>query len=392
MTWRLEPRSLWSLDPSKRFLNHGSYGACPRRVLSLQQALRDEMERAPTPFMASLPERLQAARLPLARFLGASESNLAWVTNATTGVNAVLRSRRWAAGDEILVTNHGYPACRHAVSFLEQRLGVRAVTVPFAFPPEPTDVWMERLQQAVSRRTRLLLIDHVTSPTALILPIDRIAQAMKALGVEVLVDGAHAPGMLDLQLDLLGASGVTYYTGNLHKWCCAPKGSAFLWVAPERQPDIHPTVISHGFDGSGPGSRFHQEFDWCGTFDPSAWLAAPRALELLSELHSEGWSGLRADCGALLRTGRDRLAPHLPPQPLVPDAWLGQMVSLQLGELDGQALASHLWQQHGMDTMVTRWEGRWLFRLSAAPYTTLSEITALAETLGELLRSPHRWS
>src|SRR5262245_23236209 len=234
----------WTLDPEIAYLNHGSFGATPREVLAEQQRLRERMEREPVLFLArELQTRIDEARAALAPFLGARNEDLVFIPNATTAVNAVLRSLAFQPGDEILVTNHGYNACRNAVEYVAQRSGARAVVAHVPFPLRSPDEVVETVLAAVTPRTKLALVDHVTSPTGILFPVEQLIVELRERGVPVLVDGAHAPGMVPLDLNALGAD---YYTGNLHKWVCAPKGAAFLWVRPERQQPIRPVVISHG--------------------------------------------------------------------------------------------------------------------------------------------------
>jgi isopenicillin-N epimerase len=241
----------WPLDPNIMFLNHGSFGACPREVLDYQAALRAEMEAEPVRFLSrELDGRLDAARGALAAFLGADADDLAFVPNATSGVNAVVRSRSFAAGDELLTTDHAYNACRNALEYVAERMGARVTVVSVPFPVASPDVIVEAVLSRVTPRTRLALIDHVTSPTGIVLPVERLCAELGARGVEIVVDGAHAPGMLPLDLGTLGA---TYYTGNCHKWLCAPKGSAFLWVRADQRAVVRPLTISHGANRQKPG-------------------------------------------------------------------------------------------------------------------------------------------
>lgn len=374
-------RAHWSLEPGRVFLNHGSYGACPQPVLAYQSELRARLERSPSDFMGrQYRELLAQAGEKLAQFLSCEASQLAWVTNATTGVNAVLRSLRWMPGDQILLTDHGYNACRNVAEYLAQTAGVEIVEVALPFPPKGSIA--DAVLAAVTSRTRLAMLDHVSSPSGLVFPLAELAGRLAERKVKVLVDGAHAPGMLALDLPKLGRQGVTYYTGNLHKWCCSPKGAAFLWVAQEDQGELHPPVISHGFNAlTGGGSRFFEEFHWCGTFDPTAWLAVPRALRFIDELFSGGWDECRARCHGLLLEGRNIVAESLPATAAVATNWLGQMATFEIPACDPVELYRELYDEFGIDIWTAHWKGRTLLRLSAAPYNTISDYHALAAAL-----------
>ena len=225
--------SPWLLDPDVTFLNHGSFGACPRPVMDDQQRWRERLEHEPVRFLArDLEGLMDEARRKVAAFLGADPTDLAFVPNTTTGVNAVLRSLTFAPGDELLLTSHEYNACANAVRFAAQVAGAKVVVVDLPFPCTGPDQISQRVLSAAGPRTRLVLLDHVTSPTGMILPLDHMVSELDRRGIDTLVDGAHSPGMIPVDLDHLGAA---YYTGNLHKWVCAPKGAAFLHVRRDRQ-------------------------------------------------------------------------------------------------------------------------------------------------------------
>ncbi len=290
---------LWGLDPAVAMLNHGGFGACPIAVLRRQEEFRRQMEAEPVRFfLKELPPLRDAARRELAAWLGAAPEDLVFLPNATAGVNSVLRSLRFRPGDELLVTDHGYNACTNVARYVARRdgatLGVAAVPLPIESPRQVID----SVLAGVSARTRLAVLDHVTSPTGVVFPIEELVRRLDALGVDTLVDGAHAPGMISLDLGRIGAA---YYTGNLHKWACTPKGAGFLHVRPDRQEGLQPPVISHGYNQARPGyCPFQNAFDWMGTDDPTAWLCLGEALGLLGRLLPGGLEAL-ADRNRRLR-------------------------------------------------------------------------------------------
>lgn len=387
----------WTLDPAIDFLNHGSYGAVPRPVLASQQAWRDRMEAEPVRFFShDLEPALDAARAALGAFVAADPDDLAFVPNATAGFNAVLRSLRFAPGDELLTTDHEYNAVKNAMQYVAERDGARVVVAPVDFPTAGADPVMQAVLAAVTPRTRLAVLDHVTSATSLIFPLEALVAELAERGVETLVDGAHAPGQVALDVPGLGAA---YYTANLHKWVCAPKGSAFLWVRRDRQAAIRPLAISHGANSPRTDrSRFRVEFDWTGTADQSAYLAVPDAIRFGDELLPGGWAAVRERNHDLAIAGRGLLCAALGIEPAAPDEMLGSMASLPLPvetrpgrvqgiELYGDPVHDHL-ARLGMQVMVTPWPqrpdgGPWrrLVRISAAPYNDLAQYERLAAAL-----------
>jgi isopenicillin-N epimerase len=294
-------RHEWPLDWSWLTVNHGSFGATPRVVLAAQQDWRRQLEAQPTRFMH---ERLQAglvaAAARLGVFLGADGNDIGFLDNATTGCNTVLRSLRLAPDDEVLVLSHGYGAVRNTVRFVTERAGARMTEAVVPFPRPDAAAIVASIAAALTGRTRIAVVDHITSGSALVLPLHAVISACRAAGVPVLVDGAHGPGQVTLDLGSLGAD---WYVGNCHKWLCAPKGSAFLWAAPDRQAELHPLTISHGY-----GQGFRAEFDWTGTRDSSACLAIPTAIDFH---HRLGDAVLRARNVALAAEGARLLADRL---------------------------------------------------------------------------------
>jgi isopenicillin-N epimerase len=375
----------WGLDPAVSYLNHGSFGACPTAVLAVQAALRTEMEREPVDFLAAtLPARLDAARAALAAFLRADPADLVFVPNATAGVNAVLRSLPLRPADELLVTNHTYAACRKTVDFVAARSGCRVAVAQLPFPLRAADEVVAAVLQAVTGATRLALLDHVTSPTALVLPIDRLVSELASRGVDSLVDGAHAPGMVPLDLPRTGAA---YYTGNAHKWLCAPKGAAFLHVRRDRQPQLHPNVISHGY-----GRGFHAEFDWTGTCDPTPWLCIPAALDFLGGLLPGGWPQLMQTNRALALAARRRLLEAVGAAPPCPEEMIGSIAAIALPAAAPGAPAFGLDTAGLHDWFRARGIETWLhphplplLRISAQIYNDLEQFEQLARLLSRAL-------
>ncbi|HEV8310017.1 MAG TPA: aminotransferase class V-fold PLP-dependent enzyme [Methylomirabilota bacterium] len=390
----MDVAKLWGLDPAVAFLNHGSYGACPRAVLDVQRRLVEEMEAEPVRFLSrELEGRLDAARASLAAFLGADADDLAFVSNATAGVNTVLRSLSFAAGDEILVTNHAYNACRNAVEAVAARAGARAVVVAVPFPLDGSDRVVEAVLPRVTSRTRLALLDHVTSPTGLVFPIGRLVAELAARGVDTLVDGAHAPGMVPLDLRAVGAA---YYTGNGHKWLCAPKGAAFLHVRRDRQASIRPLSISHGANSPRTDrSRFRLEFDWTGTSDPTPYLCLPEAIRYLGGLLPGGWPELMARNRTTARAAREVLCAALGVPPPCPEGMLGSLASMPLpdgpGPPPGRGHFYDPWpdallDRYGIEVPVMTWPAspKRLLRVSAQLYNTPADYERLATALTAL--------
>src|SRR5688572_17082113 len=270
-------RRHWALDPAASFLNHGSFGACPTAVLAEQSRLRAQMESDPVRFLArDLWRRLDEALAKLGAFIGADAADLAFVTNATAAVNAVLRSLVFKPGDEILITDHAYEACAEAARYVAARSGAHVVVAQVPFPIHSGTQILDAVLKAAGPRVRLALLDHVTSATALVWPIKELMAKLTERGIDTVVDGAHAPGMLALDIASLAPA---YYAGNCHKWICAPKGAGFLYVRRDRQEGVAPVAVSHlaGWTREGK-SAFRGRFDWTGTYDPTAVLAVPAAL------------------------------------------------------------------------------------------------------------------
>ena len=399
MTTPPDLAALWPLDPAIAFLNHGSYGACPAEVLRHQAALRAELEAEPVRFLGrELDGRLDAARAALAAFVGADPDDLAFVTNATGGVNAVLRSLDFAAGDELLTTDHAYGACKNTLDYVARRTGARVVIATVPFPVTSPDEVVATVLAKATPKTRLALLDHITSPTALVLPIEKMVQALAARGIDTLVDGAHGPGMVPLDLSRLGAA---YYSGNCHKWLCAPKGTAFLWVRRDRQAAVHPLTISHGATGERPGrTRFRLEFDWTGTSDPTGWLTVPKAIEYVGGLLPGGWPAVMARNRALALEARGLLCAVAGTAPACPDEMIGSIASVRLPESplknptwrQADPLQPRLFEGWGIEVPIMRWPGppHRVIRVSAQLYNHRAQYARLADALAKELAAEPR--
>jgi isopenicillin-N epimerase len=398
----------WALDPRITFLNHGSFGATPWPVLHAQSEWRARMERDPVQFLdVELEGLLDTVRARLGELLGANPDDLALLPNATTGVNTVLRSLNFTAGDEILTTDHDYNACVNTIRTTADRTGARAVFASVPFPPQSDDEVVESILAAASARTRLAVISHITSPTALIFPVHRIVTALAERGIDTLVDGAHA-GMVPTDLDGLGAA---YYTGNAHKWMCAPKGSGFLHVRRDRQERIRPIVISHGANSPRlDRSRFRLEFDWTGTADPTACLAIPSALDFFAALLPGGFGEAMASNRQTVLEARRKLAEAMPQGALAQESMIGSMATVELPlELEPAVLDPpndapsdstwprdplHDWllEERSIQVPVYSWPHtptadtprRRLLRISAQLYNSPEDYERLAAVLSEL--------
>jgi len=386
-------RRHWNLDPAVAFLNHGSFGACPEPVLAKQVEWMRRLEREPVLFLhREIEGHLDAARAALANFVGAAPDDLAFVPNATAGVNTVLRSLELAPGDELLTTDQEYNASRNALDFAAERAGAKVVVAAIPFPIASPEVVVERVLAKATARTRLALVDHVSSPTGLVFPIESIVRALQERGIDTLVDGAHGPGQLPLALDRLGAA---YYTGNCHKWMCTPKGSALLHVRRDRQAGIRPLPISHGANSRRTDrSRFRLEFDWPGTFDPSPWLVIPDAIAFLGSLQPGGWEELRRRNHELALHGRARLVDALKIPAPCPESMVGSLAAVPLPDakgspspLEGDPLQAALFDRHRIEVPLPAWPAppKRLLRIAAQAYNRPEEYDRLARVLPALI-------
>ncbi|QDT05436.1 Isopenicillin N epimerase [Rubripirellula lacrimiformis] len=382
-------RELWSLNPDVDFLNHGSFGATPICVQEQQRDWIQQLECDPIEFLGperSLIPRLDHVRAVVADQVATESSNIAFVRSATDGVNAVLRSMSFRAGDQILITSHGYNACNNAARFVADRSSAEVVIAELPFPIHAATEVIDAFESSITSRTKLVLVDHVTSSTALVLPIAEIVDLAHRRGAKVLVDGAHAPGLLPVDLAAISAD---FYTANHHKWWCAPKASGFLMVCPESQSDIHPTVISHGANTRGLGdSRFQSEFNWQGTYDPSSLLSLPGALQFLNQLHPNGMPAVMENNRALALAGRRLILETLGSAEPAPESMIGSMATIPVHALDAMndnqldAFRRDLFHVHRIEMPVIRIaDGPTCVRISAHAYNDLDQYRRLADVL-----------
>jgi isopenicillin-N epimerase len=388
--------SRYALDASRITLNHGSFGACLKSTLKHQDALRAELEADPTGFFEHrFPVYLADSRERLASALGADGAGMVFVTNATMGVSTVLHSLalkgHFARGDELLTTDHVYPACFNALAAYAERAGAKTIAAKVPFPIASPDEVERAVLDAVTERTKLVLLDHVTSPTGLVFPIERLVKTLEARGIPVLIDGAHAPGMIPVDLRALGAS---FYTANLHKWLSAPKAAALLWAREDRRADLRPLVVSHGH-----GLGLLAEFDWTGTFDPTALFSVGAALDGFTELHPGGMAAVMTEGHAMALRAQATLCDALGIAAPAPASMIGALVAVPLPPLQeplpksllpGAQDPDRVALEAALNTRVpffpwpffTGPDARHrLLRISLAPYVSDDDVKRLADWL-----------
>ena len=374
-----ELRREFLLDPEIAFLNHGSFGACPRPVFERYQAWQRELEREPVDFIdRRLPGLLENARIALAAYLGCAAHDLAFVQNATTAVNLAARSLDLREGDEVLATDLEYGACDLAWEWVCGRTGARYIRAPIPLPLDDPTALVDALFAAVSERTKAVFVSHISSTTGLVLPVNEIVGRARALDLVTIVDGAHAPGQVPVDLAALGAD---FYAGNAHKWLCAPKGAGFLHVRPERQESVDAAVVSWGYR---EGHTFAERIERQGTRDPSAWLAVPDAIEFQAE---RDWDEVRDRSRRLAREARRDLCDLLGTGPLAPDSMLAQMAAVRLPRA-APDLSERLFEWHRIEIPAGH-DGSDLLRLSVAGYTIRAEIDRLLAALVRELDPEH---
>ena len=380
----------WLLDPQDVYLNHGTVGVTPRRVLEAQQALRDAIERQPARFLvrellsldpgpSSRPIRLRTVADQVGSFLGARGEDIVFVDNASSGVNAVLRSLRLQAGDEILLFDHAYGAVARIAAFVAREHGARVVTVPLPFPITDASSCLAALEDGLTPHTRIVVLDHITSETALVLPLAQMAALCRDKGVPVLADGAHAPGAIHLDIPALG---VDWYTANLHKWAFAPRGCGVLWAAPGRREGLHPNIISWGLD-----LGWHQEFDWTGTRDPTPFLCAPAGIAFITDFL--GTQAMREHNHALAWHAAQHLAARWGLSWVTPESMVGCMVTVPLPSRlgtdasDASRLKDWLLFERRIEAPIMPRGARLWARLSFQVYNDLDDIERFAAAIDE---------
>lgn len=376
-------REQFQIRPDLTFLNHGSFGACPRPVFETYQEWQRRLEADPVEFLGRrLDEMLREARESLAAYIGTHPDQIVFVTNATFGVNIVARSLMLALepGDEVLATDHEYGAADRTWRFLCAQYGLKYINQPIPLPLSSDEEMLEAFWRGVTPRTRVIFVSHITSPTALIFPVEKICRRARAAGIITMVDGAHAPGHILLHLDELGAD---FYTGNCHKWLCAPKGSGFLYARPDRQALLHPLIVSWGWDSRSPGvSPFQDYFNWTGTDDPAAYLSVPAAIAFQQQYD---WDAVRLACHALASSARQHITALLGTTPICPDSphWYGQMCSISLpgGAFDVSTVQKRLREEWHIEIPTFPWNGLNLLRLSLQGYNGPADVERLLAPL-----------
>ena len=371
------------IDPDVVFLNHGSFGACPRPVFERYQAWQAELERQPVEFIGRrLRELMAEARGALADYLHVGQDDVVYVSNVTEALNIAAKSLPLAAGDEILTTDHEYGALERTWTFVAEHRGARIVEQALPAQLEDPDEVVEAIWSGVTPKTRVLFLSHITSPTAVRLPVEPLVKRAREAGIWTVVDGAHAPGQIDLDLT---AMGVDFYGGNCHKWMSAPKGAGLLYVRPEMQHLIEPLVVSWGWRPRDPGtSVFVDEIERQGTREPAAALSVPSAIDFQRQ---RDWATVRAECHELVRLFRMGMPELTGLQPVVADdeRWFAQMATMPLPACDTEALKRRLYDEYHVEIPVSGIGRTPALRVSVQGYNTRADIERLLEAVGALL-------
>jgi isopenicillin-N epimerase len=387
-------RKFWGLDEGIVFLNHGSFGAAPLKVLEKQREIRELIEREPVKFfMRDFEALYEEAQVSLASLVGCRGEDIVFVPNATTGVNIALRSLQLSKGDEILVTNQEYNACRNALDETAKDGGFTVKVIGMPFPVNSSGEIVELVLNSISSRTRALLIDHIVSQTALILDVEKISRELSKKGIETIIDGAHSLGMVRLELDKLKPA---FYTSNAHKWLCAPKGSAFLYTRKDLQKLTRPLVISHGANSPRTDkSRYFLEFSWMGTHDPSPYLSIPAAIDFLNSLMPGGITELMQRNRLLCLEARDLISDELQIEIPCPDEMVGAMASFPIKDATIEPkppifiddLQDDLFCKFNIEIPVMYWPAfpKRLLRISSQAYNSIEDYQKLCKALKKSL-------
>lgn len=369
------------LDPSITFLNHGSFGATPRPVFRAYQRWQRELELQPVEFLGRrYTDLMRDSRQSLGDYLGTGANNLVYTTNVTESLNIVAHSLSLGLDDEVLGTDHEYGALDRTWRFLAKERSFTYIRQPVPVPLTTAQAFVTDLWKGVTSRTRVIFLSHITSPTGLIFPVEKVIQRAHQAGILTIIDGAHAPGQIPLQLDELGAD---YYGGNLHKWLCAPKGAGFLYARLEVQHLLKPLVISWGYDAEVPGpSKFIDHHEWTGTRDIAAFLSVPAAIEFQQE---HDWDKVRIACHELMVEAQERICSLSGLSPLSDDSWFGQFASFPLPDAtDLGVLKKRLYDEYRIEVPLILWNGRKFIRVSVQGYNTRRDLEKLTKALGEL--------
>ncbi len=376
-------RELFLLQPGVTFLNHGAFGACPKPVFEEYQRWQLELERQPVEFLGRRSADLLAeARTQLAGHLGASADEVVYFPNPTSAINMVVRNLNLQPGDEILTTDHEYGAMDRTWRFVSRKMGTHYIHQTVPAPVTSHEEFVETFWAGVTARTRIIFLSHITSPTALTFPVQAICRRAREAGILTIVDGAHAPGQIPLNLSELNAD---VYTGACHKWLCAPKGSAFLYARRDVQAWLDPLVVSWGWESETPsGSQFIDYHQWQGTRDIAAFLATPAAIRFQAQ---HNWEAVRAECHALVREARRRVNEWTGLPALCPDSpqWFCQMAAVRLPAVDVEALKDRLYDGFQVEVSVFNWNDQPLLRLSFQGYNSSADLERLVEALKSAL-------
>jgi len=377
-------RRQFLLDPDVIFINHGSFGATPKDVFRDYQRWQRELERQPVEFLGRrFTDLMRGARASLADYIHTSANNIVYTPNVTTSVNIVGRSLNLGVGDEVLSTDHEYGACDRTWRFLARERGFTYKNQPIPVPVTTREEIINELWKGVTSRTKVIFLSHITSPTAIIIPVAEVCARARGEGILTIVDGAHSPGQIPLDMQAIGSD---FYGGNLHKWLCAPKGAGFLYARPETQKLIKPFVVSWGYESETPsGSTFIDYNEWTGTRDIAAYLSVPAAIKFQAD---HDWISVRTDCHELAREAQSRICDLTGLSPLHPDdtSWFAQLVTAPLPvDTNMSELKERLYNEYHIEVPLIIWNGRKLIRVSIQGYNSKREVNILLSALRKLL-------